>query len=163
MNVINVLEKCAKDYQSKPAVIFGETQISFAQLRDKVFSFSQSLLKLRVKRGDKVAIYLPYWLEYIISYLAIWSVGACAVPLDFMLTEDEIVSCLSHSETKILITKHKANVSFTNLKATLPLLKNIISCRSKEEGVLSFEELLTQGENQAPEVEIKDKEYAIIF
>ena len=163
MNVINVLEKCAKDYQSKPAVIFGETQISFAQLRDKVFSFSQSLLKLRVKRGDKVAIYLPNWLEYIISYLAIWSVGACAVPLDFMLTEDEIVSCLSHSETKILITKHKANVSFTNLKATLPLLKNIISCRSKEEGVLSFEELLTQGENQAPEVEIKDKEYAIIF
>ena len=163
MNVVNLLESCAKEYGQSPAIVFRQAQISFAQLRDKVFSLSQSLLKLGVKPRDKVAIYLPSWPEYIYSYLATWSIGACAVPLDFMLTEDEIVSCLAHSEAKILITKHKANISFTNLKANLPPLKNIISCQSKDEESLSFEELLANGSNQPPKVEIKEKDHAIIF
>jgi long-chain acyl-CoA synthetase len=163
MNVVNILEQRAKESAHKSAVIFRQEQISFAQLKDKVFSLSKSLLKLGVKRGDKVAIYLPNWPEYIFSYLSIWSIGACAVPLDFMLTEDEIISCLSHSETKILITKPKANISLTGLKAKLALLKNIISCQSTDEGVLSFEELLKEGSNQPPDVEIKEKDPAIIF
>ena len=97
------------------------------------------------------------------SYLAIWSIGACCVPLDFMLTEDEITSCLGHSEAKILITKHKANISFANLKTKLSLLKNIIACQSEDKECLSFEELLAQGSNQAPEIKINEKDYAIIF
>lgn len=163
MNLVKVLKECAISYCAKPAIIFRQEQFSFAQLKDKVFSLGQGLLKLGVKPGDKVAIYLPNWPEYILSYLAIWSIGACSVPLDFMLTEDEILSCLSHCEAKILITKHKANISFTALKANLPLLENIISCQSKDEQSLSFEELIAAGPNLPPKVEIKEDTCAIIF
>ena len=163
MDTVKVLEERVKIYARKPAVIFRQEQISFAQLKDKVFSLSQGLLKLGVRPGDKVAIYLPNWPEYIYSYLAIWSIGACSVPLDFMFTEDEIISCLSHAEAKILITKHKANISFSSLKANLPLLENIISCQSEDKESLSFEKLLAEGENRAPGVEIKEDDCAIIF
>ena len=163
MDVINLLEARAKQYGQKPAVIFREQTVSFAQLRDRVFSLAQGLLKIGVKPGDKVGIYLPSWPEYIYSYLAIWSIGACSVPLDFMLTEDEIISCLSHSEAKILITKHKANISFNNLKIHLPFLKEIIVCQSKEEGAISFEELTEASPKTAPVTTIKEKDYAIIF
>lgn len=163
MNVINLLEKSAREYGDKPAIIFRQQELSFTRLKEQVFSFSQSLLKLGVKPGDKVAIYLPNWPEYIVSYLAAWSIGACCVPLDFMLTEDEIVSCLDHSETKILITKHKANISFAGLKAKLPLLENIISCQSEDQESLSFEKLLIESDSLCPEVEIDEKDYAIIF
>jgi acyl-CoA synthetase (AMP-forming)/AMP-acid ligase II len=163
MNVVEVLEKCAKEYSDKPAVIFRQEEISFLQLKDKVFSLAQNLLKLGIRPQDKVAIYLPNWPEYIISYLAVWSIGACSVPLDFMLTEDEIVSCLDHSGARMLITKHKANISFVNLKLRLPLLKNIISCQSEDKENLSFEKLLAKGDNFAPEVKIDEKDYAIIF
>lgn len=163
MNVANVLEQCVRKYGSKPAVIFRQEELSFTQLRDQVFSFSQSLLKLGVKPGDKVAIYLPNWPEYIISYLAIWSIGACCVPLDFMLTEDEIVSCLSHCEAKALITKHKANISPAGLKAKLPLLKDIISCQSEDQGILSFEKLLAESDSRCPDIKTSEKDYAIIF
>lgn len=163
MDVSKVLEKCAQEYGKNPAIVFRQQELSFAQLRDKAFSFSQSLLKLEVKPGDKVAIYLPNWPEYIISYLAIWSIGACCVPLDFMLTEDEILSCLSHCEAKVLITKHKANISFTSLKAKLPLLKNIISCQSEDPEGLSFEKLLAESNSCCPEIKVNEKDYAIIF
>jgi len=163
MNIVNVLEKCAKTYTDKPAIIFRQEQFSFAQLKDKVFSLSHALLELGVSPGDKVAIYLPNWPEYILSYLAIWSIGACSVPLDFMLTEDEISSCLSHCEAKILITKHKANISLVSLKAKLPLLKDVILCQSKDEGALSFEELISNHPASAPKTVIKDDDCAIIF
>ncbi len=164
MNVISVLEKAAAEYKNNSAIIFRDELISFDALKDKVFSFSQSLLKLGIKRGDKVAIYLPNWPEYIYSYLAIWSIGACSVPLDFMLTEDELVTCLDHSETKLLITKHKANISFASLKDKVNSLENIISCHSQEGGVaLNFEEFLNQGKNEAPKIKVEDKDYAIMF
>ena len=163
MDVFNILKQCAKEYELRPAVIFGQEQVSFVQLKDKVFSLAEGLLKLGVKRGDKVAIYLPNWPEYIYSYLAIWCVGACCVPLDFMLTEDEITSCLSHCEAKILITKHKANISFVRLKANLPSLKHIISCRLNKEEAISFEELLAGVTGRPLELKVREKDYAIIF
>ncbi|MFH1190984.1 MAG: class I adenylate-forming enzyme family protein, partial [Candidatus Omnitrophota bacterium] len=163
MNVNNILEQCAKEYARKPAIIFRQEQLSFAQLRDKVLALSQGLLKLGVKPGDKIAIYLPNWPEYVLSYLAVWSIGACSVPLDFMLTEDEILSCLSHAEAKILITKYKANISFAALKAQLPLLENIISCQSTDAQALNFEELIAQGKYEALKINPREDDCAIIF
>ena len=85
------------------------------------------------------------------------------VPLDFMLTEEELVSCLFHSEAKLLITKTKANISLIHLKQNCPDLKNIIICHEKIDGSLSFEELLEKGTNMTLNTNIEDKDYAIIF
>ncbi len=163
MNIASVLEQCVRKYADQGAIVFRQQELSFAQLRDKVLSFSQSLLNLGVSPGDKVAIYLPNWPEYIISYLAIWSIGGCCVPLDFMLTEDEIVSCLGHSEAKILITKHKANISFAELKAKLPLLQGIICCQGEDKESLNFDNLLSEVKSSSLKIENNEKDYAIIF
>jgi len=163
MNVVKVLEECAKIYAQKAAIIFRQEELSFIQLKDKVFALSQGLLKLGVKPGDKVAIYLPSCPEYVVSYLAIWSIGACSVPLDFMLTADEILSCLSHCEAKILVTKHKANISLSDLRTNLSLLENIISCQPKDEQVLGFEDLIAAESNLPAKVDIKENDCAIIF
>ncbi|MCK9572523.1 MAG: AMP-binding protein [Candidatus Omnitrophica bacterium] len=163
MQLIDILQKQTLAFAGKPAIIFRDQKITFAQLSENVFKLADSLRKLSIKSGDKVAIYLPNWPEYIYSYLAIWSIGAVAVPLDFMLTEDELVSCLGHSEAKILITKHKATISFVSLKEKLPALKQIISCGAQEAGVLNFQELLEHGQKVPVDIQPNDKDTAIIF
>jgi long-chain acyl-CoA synthetase len=163
MDVIKILEEKAKDLSDKPAIIFKDQCITFCQLRDFSFRLADSLINLGIKKGDKVAIYLPNWPEYIYSYLAIWCCGATAVPLDFMFTEDEIISCISHSEAVVLIAKSKANISLAIIKKHCPLLKNIIICQEKTEDGLSFKELIAKGKNVAPETNVEDKDYAIIF
>lgn len=163
MKVGEILENKSKTFFNKPAVIFKDQTISFRQLRDFSFSLADSLLSLGVKKGDKIAIYLPNWPEYIYSYLAIWCCAATAVPLDFMLTEEELIACISHSQATLLITKSKTNISFVLVKEKCPNLREIIIVDDKIEGFLSFEELLNQGKNRFPEVEIQEKDYAIIF
>jgi acyl-CoA synthetase (AMP-forming)/AMP-acid ligase II len=163
MNVAEVLEKQTKESAHKPAVIFKDQSISFRQLRDASFKLADSLIKLEIRKGDKIAIYLPNCPQYIFSYLAIFCCGATAVPLDFMFTEDEIISCISHCEAKVLIAKPKAALSLPRIKANCPTLKEIILCDEKSEEFLSFEGLLDKGISKFPRVNIQDKDYAIIF
>ena len=163
MNIIDILDKRARNTPDKPAVIFRKQTISFSRLSDTSSRLATALKKLGVNKGDKVAVYLPGWPEYIFSYLAIWRIGATAVPLDFMLTEDELVSCLAHAEAKILIAKPKANLSLEALRKRCPALKEIITCQDKVEGYLSFEDCLEKNPAGGVNPEIQDKDYAIIF
>jgi acyl-CoA synthetase (AMP-forming)/AMP-acid ligase II len=163
MQVAAILEEKAKTYPRKPAFIFEDKSITFGQLRNISFRLADSLRNLGIKKGDKVAIYLPNRPEYVYSYLAIWCYGLTAVPLDFMLTEEELISCVAHSDAVVLITKPKANVSLASLKQNCPTLKEIILCNESSAGFLSFEELLERGKNLFPEITIQDKDYAIIF
>jgi long-chain acyl-CoA synthetase len=116
MQIAKLLELNVKKYSDKPAIIFKGQAITFSQLRDVSLKLAEGLMCLGLKKGDKVAIYLPNCPEYIYSYLAIWSLGLVAVPLDFMLTQEELISCLAHSETAALIVKLKPAISLPALK-----------------------------------------------
>jgi acyl-CoA synthetase (AMP-forming)/AMP-acid ligase II len=163
MNIAEILETKAETLANKPAIIFKDQTTSFSQLRDFSFRLANSLIDLGLKKSDKVAIYLPTSPQYLYSYLAIWCCGATAVPLDFMLTEDELISCVSHSDAKVLIAKPKPAVSLAKIKENCPQLGQVIICEDRIEGFLSFEELLAKGEIRNPEINIKDEDYAIIF
>ena len=163
MNIAEIINNRAEKYPSKTAVVFRGEKITFKQLKESSFRIACALKKLGLKKGDKVAVYLPNWPEYIFSYLAVWINGATSVPLDFMLTEDELVSCISHSEAKVLIIKPKANLSAGSLKNRCPDLKQVITCQDKEKGCLFFGDLLQEVDKETPQIKIEDKDYAIIF
>jgi acyl-CoA synthetase (AMP-forming)/AMP-acid ligase II len=163
MSFLEIIQKRAKETPDKLALIFRSQPISFGALLAKSFCLANNLRRLGVKRGDRVAIFLPNWPQYLYSYVAIWCCGATAVPLDFMLTEDEIISCVSHSETKVLIAQSKVSVSLHRLKDACPPLKEIIACEENAKPFLSFEELSEKGSALFSGVAVQDKDYAIIF
>lgn len=169
MDLIKLLEEKSRILPDKPAIIFQGQPITFLQLRDSVFKFASSLKKLGVERGTKVAIYLPSCPEYYYSYLAIWFLGATAVPLDYMLTDDELVSCLSHAEVKILIARPKPIVALDIIKVKCPQLENIILSLSgkpiaqSQTGMFSLEELIKSGDTEVMPRTIQPNDYSIIF
>jgi acyl-coenzyme A synthetase/AMP-(fatty) acid ligase len=80
-----------------------------------------------------------------------------------MLTEEEAIYLIGHSEAKALITKSKPGVSLSKIKENYVSLEKVIICDEKIEGSLSFEELVNSGNSQILQEEIHDKDYAIIF
>ncbi|MFH0877256.1 MAG: AMP-binding protein [Candidatus Omnitrophota bacterium] len=160
----DLLEKQAKDHPQKPAIIFGDVSVTFAELRDNVFKCSNSLLGLGVKKQDKVALYLPNWPQYIYSYLALFSIGATVVPFDFMLKNDELEACLNHCEASLLVAKSKEDVSLENLRENVPSLANMILVgEEKKAGYFSFEDLLRQGHATAPGIDIAESDKSLIL
>ncbi len=163
MEILEILRKRAKSNPDKPAIIFKGQEISWRKTEENYLCLANSLAEAGVNKGDKVALYLPNWPEYIYSYLALWSLGAIAVPLDFMLTADELSACLLHSEAKILIAKPKVTLNLLELKRKCPSLKEIITCQDKLEGFLFFNDCLDKKNIKDINTNIQDTDYAIIF
>ncbi|MFA6379236.1 MAG: AMP-binding protein [Candidatus Omnitrophota bacterium] len=163
MKVVQILQDRAKKFAAKPALLFKENPITFLDLRDQVFKLANALKGLGVQKGDKVAIYLPNCPEYVYSYLAIFCLGATGVPLDFMLKEDEIVSCLTHSEAKYLIYIPKENLSPQELKKVVPSLKEIISLQPQVAGSSFYQELVAKASNNEISATIAESDTSLIM
>ncbi|MCU0666401.1 MAG: AMP-binding protein [Candidatus Omnitrophica bacterium] len=163
MDVKQILEARLKEHKDKTAVIFRDQKISFAQIYDVSLKLAASLEKLGVRKSDKVAIYLPACPEYIYSYLAIWLLGSVSVPLDFMLTQDELVSCIAHSEAKILIAKAKHAVDFAGLSKGASNLKQIITLGESSSEALDLHRLIQEEKPLKVFPQISPKDHAIIF
>ena len=118
MDFIKLLEEKSLLIPDKPAIIFKGQNITFKSLRDLTFRLGLGLKGLGIKRNTKAAIYLPNCPQYIYSYLGIWFNGATAVPLDFMLTQEELISCLAHSQAQVLIAKLKSGFSLKAIRAS---------------------------------------------
>ena len=78
-----------------------------------------ALKGLGIQKGDKVAILGENRPEWAISYLAVTAMGAVAVPLDSLGTEDDLKGIIAHSESKGIIYSDK----FHGIIKEMPNLK----------------------------------------
>jgi len=163
MNIKSLLIKQAQDHPQKPAVIFEGRIITFSQVKDSSFKLANHLLKLGLKNPDKIALFLSNTPETLTSFLGIFSVGLTAVPLDFMLTEEEVINFLNHSQVKVLITQPKKGVDLAKIKNSCPDLTEIIICKEKLGSFSYWDEVLNHSQAQEPQVEIKENHLSSIF
>jgi acetyl-CoA synthetase len=82
----------------------GVVATSFAELSERTSRFASSLRKMGIKTGDRVAILLPQGAYVAIAHLAIYKLGAIAVPLAHVFQADAIAYRLADSGAYALIT-----------------------------------------------------------
>ena len=95
-------ESFRKHGKNKAMGFVGEDVISYSQLKDKTGSVMRLLEDLRVMPGEKVAILSTSMPNWGVTYLAITSLGAVAVPILPDFTPVEIANVLNHSGAKAL-------------------------------------------------------------
>ena len=145
MNIYNLLQSSAQQWGSKRALIYKDQSISFEQLHQQTFQLARGLSGLSVGKSTKVAILLPNSPEYVYSYFALFCLGATVIPMDFMLKTEELVTCLCHSETDILIAMHKPDVDMGLIKSTVKSLRKVITVGqlSGQEWEMPIQSLMT--------------------
>ncbi len=103
MHVGKVLSQTAKRNPQKTAVIFKDEEITFSQLELMASRLANKLRSCKVGSGDHVAIILPNSSQWVVSYFAVMKLGAVAVPFDFRLKGEEIVTMLTDAAIKGVI------------------------------------------------------------
>ncbi|MBL7210646.1 MAG: acyl--CoA ligase [Candidatus Omnitrophica bacterium] len=165
MNITKLLQERAQKYQDKPAVIFRDSALSFAGLKDISLKMAEGLSGLGVLTQDKVAIFLPNIPQYMFSFLGIFILRATAVPLDFMLTEEELVNFINHSESKVLIAQEKKEVELKKIKLRCPALEKVIilgDTVTAGEDFISWEQML-KAVAPLPAIEADESDSSAIF
>ncbi|MDD2752382.1 MAG: AMP-binding protein [Candidatus Omnitrophica bacterium] len=157
MDVRKALIEAAKIYKERVVFIYEDKESSFLELKEKSLKLANALLNLGIKKGDSVAIYLPNCPEYIYSYLAIYCLGAVAVPLDFFLQLDEIVNMLSHCEARMIISTKEARFDIQDLTERISTLKDILLIEE------NFWDLVKESSPELREQGLKEEDYSSIF
>jgi fatty-acyl-CoA synthase len=85
------LEISARRYPDKPAVIFYDTVLSYAQMHEQVLALAGYLQQVcGVQRGDRVLLDMQNSPQFIIAFYAILRADAMVVPVNPMLMTDEL-------------------------------------------------------------------------
>jgi fatty-acyl-CoA synthase len=85
------LEISARRYPDKPAIIFYDTVLSYAQTHEQVLALAGYLQQVcGVQRGDRVLLDMQNSPQFIIAFYAILRADAMVVPVNPMLMTDEL-------------------------------------------------------------------------
>jgi acetyl-CoA synthetase len=104
---------------------------------------SNALAALGVARGDRVAILLPQRPETAISYMAIFQMGAIAVPLSHLFGPDALEYRLRDAGVCVAIVDPDTLARLAPVHERLPALRHIIgAARARGAGVTAWDELL---------------------
>jgi long-chain acyl-CoA synthetase len=121
----DIFQKSAKEFPQKNAIVFGEREFSYAQLDLLSNKFANSLVKLGVKKGDRVAIFLPNIPQFIIGYFGILKAGAVVTAISPLHLEREVEYQLNDSGTQTIVTLDSLYPIIAKIKQGTPL-KNVI-------------------------------------
>jgi long-chain acyl-CoA synthetase len=118
-------DRMSETYPDRPAVMYlGET-FSYRRLRELSERFAGGLADLGVKKGDRVMIYIPNCIQWIIGFLAIQKIGAVLVPISPIYTSFEIEYMIKDAGVETVICQ---DTNFCYVKEVLPTtgIKRII-------------------------------------
>ncbi len=163
MNVKKLLIEQAKKFPQKCAFVFEGKEVNFVDLKKTSFSFANFLSSKGIGKNDKVVLFMPNIPEVIYTFLGISSIGACSVPLDFMLTESEVINFINHSEASLLVAYPRKGFDFNRIKEKCPSLRDIVVCGRKEKGFLLWDDVVRESRDTEPEGKIDESHLAAIF
>ena len=93
----------SEKYQDKTAVVYLGDHFTYKRLRNLSELFAGRLRGMGVKKGDKVLLYIPNCIQWVIAYLGIQKAGAVLVPVSPIYTSHEISYMIKDSGAETII------------------------------------------------------------
>ncbi|MFQ6067950.1 MAG: long-chain fatty acid--CoA ligase [Candidatus Bathyarchaeia archaeon] len=177
----NFLEKTAEKYPDNTAIVYFDRKITYKDLNLASDKFGTALSDLGVKKGDKVAIFLPNTPQFVIAYYGAVKIGAVETAVSPLYKEREVKHQLNDSEAETIVvldllypiiekvwkkTKLK-RVIVTGLKDYMSKTKAVLGTLlrkipiykvKRKPNIYFFRELLNRYEAKPPKVKINPKE-----
>ncbi len=135
---------------------------TFGDIRSLSNRLANALAALGIEKGDRVGIVLPQRVETAVSHVALYKLGAVALPLSILFGPDAIEYRLRDSGAKAVITRGRHVPMIRDLQDRLPSLVRVINCdRGTESG--DFWRLMEAGAEQRAIVDTGADEAALLI
>ncbi len=127
-NIYASFEETALRRGGNTAVIHLGTRYSYLELKDMAERFAAGLLGLGIASGQRVLLYIPNTLQWVVAWLGIQRAGAVAVPLTPIYTPHDLSYIANDSGAEVVIC---ADTNFGYVKKVMPetKLKTVIITR----------------------------------
>lgn len=106
---------------------------TYGETKKQVYEFAAGLLKLGIKKGDRLSLISEGRNSWVIGELGILYTGAVNVPLSVKLTPEEIRFRINHSESRMILTSSIQAQKIKQVIKDCPSLEKIIHFDTQEE------------------------------
>jgi long-chain acyl-CoA synthetase len=176
--ISSLIDDAARDYPGNVFTIFNGASRTYAQVQDTANRIANFLISRGIKKGDRVAIFLPNLPHYPAIFFGIVKAGAACVTCNPLYKATELNYQLKDSGAKAVFvmdhpefypTAQKAvagsdveTVVVCSVKSYLPgmkaflggLLGKIPKAESVDPGHFFFDEIVASAKAEAPKVEV---------
>jgi long-chain acyl-CoA synthetase len=161
MNVTRNVERAAKIFPDKAAIVFEDRHVGYKELNDLTAKLASALKSRGVGKGDRVALYLPNIPEFIFCYLAALKIGAVAVSVNPMLKADELKYILDDSGSVLLCTV--ADLLPNVRPADCETLKQVLICEGESPDYPSLGGWIAGASGDCPTSDLTPDDDAVIL
>jgi acetyl-CoA synthetase len=136
---------------------------SFWDLQQAANRLSNALAALGVAKGDRVAIILPQRPETAIAYLAVFQMGAIALPLSHLFGPEALEYRMEHAEASVAIVEPATIANLWGIRDRLTHLRHVIGVDAQEKDILEWSKLLQKGSSRFTPVDTAADDPALII
>ena len=138
----NIAEACCSRWAGGEEASSGATQsiairvhqtsgkavfYTYSELKRAADALSHVLAGLDVQRGDRVAIVMPQRFETAVAYMAVFQMGAVAMPLSMLFGPEALAYRLQDSEAVLAICDESSIGSVNAIRAECPALRTVVA------------------------------------
>ncbi len=167
-----ILEHQAETRADRPFLSWTDAgeALSFAEVNRRVNSLAHGFAAQGVSKGDKVVIYLPNCLEFVLTWFALTKLGAVEVPVGDIQKGAFLAHQLNLSEARRIVTVSALTERLAEVESDVPLLETCYLIDPDSEGrtelkrveVKSFASL-DSGRTENPGVKVTPEDVAAIL
>jgi fatty-acyl-CoA synthase len=177
----DLFNEVADRFPSHEALIFGSERLTYRELRRRIDICAKGLMKIGVRRGDHVAVWMTNSPEWIYVQFAVYKLGAALLPVYTRFKPSEVEYSLQQSDSSTLILNDRflgkidAMEMFKGLcpevdrckpgelsAERLPRLKRVV-CFSERDytGMFSFSKIMELGDDPSMDAGLQESEKAV--
>jgi long-chain acyl-CoA synthetase len=176
--VFKLLDDSAAQYPNQVFTIFNGAKKTFSQVKDTADRIAYFLARKGIKKGDKVAIFLPNLPHFPEIFFGIMKAGAVAVNCNPVYTPPELKQQLNNSTAKMVFCMDHPTfypnavkaakgtgvqtIVVCNVKSYLPKIKGFLGgllgkipkADHHEPGHIMFDDMVAQSRPEPPDIDI---------
>jgi acetyl-CoA synthetase len=165
----DVCDRWAKAEPERAAIldVFADGRVvstSYGQLRDRSNRLANALLARGVKRQDRVAILMPQGRDVAVGHIALYKLGAIAVPLAALFGVEALSYRLADSGAVAIICDGQSLKKLRQIETPLPALRLIICADGADGDAPGLEALISDASPDfAPRDTLADEPALMIY
>jgi len=164
---VDVCDRWAEKEPDRLAILYArpdgrDVPITYGWLRDTSNRLANALRAHGISRGDRVSILLPQSPEVAAIHIAIYKLGAVALPLAVLFGVDALSYRLENSGAKALITNAWGVERIAEVRNELPALKLVLSLDGPGDGARGFADELSRASSDFAPVDTSPDDPAMM-
>jgi long-chain acyl-CoA synthetase len=144
-------------------LVYGDERWTYAEVHIQVASIANWMADQGIKPGDRVAISMRNYPEWLMIYWACVSTGIAAVGMNAWWVEEEMAYGLADSSPKALFCDEERLNRFINIRDKFADMTTVgVRLKESRPGIIDFAEVLNTG-GEMPDISVDPDQDACIF